>query len=100
MKCQSKGCEEQAVCGLALNVPARGCPVAEHDPIRVVLRLQLCAACVQKTNAPEFFPSDGPLQKMIRAQAQGKAEPDFARAFASAVSFESEEWQTLTQGQG
>jgi hypothetical protein len=95
MNCQMKGCTVEATCGLALNVPAVGCPIAEHDPIRVVLGLQLCDKHLAETPPSDFFGADGRLEQIIRIQARGKAEPDFKRAFVSAVSFESNEWQAL-----
>ncbi len=97
VKCQMKGCEADAACALALNVPAAGCPTPEHDPIRVVVGLHLCAQHLAETKPEDFFTADGHLEQIVIIQAHGKAEPDFKRAFVSAVSLDSEEWKALTK---
>ena len=98
MKCQMKECQAEATAALALNVPAKGCPVAEHEPIRVVIGLQLCDAHLTTSKAEDFFGADSRLEQIIRIQAQGRAEPDFKRAFVSACAFDSDEWKALTKG--
>lgn len=97
MNCQRQGCEKEATCSLAINIPATGCPIAEHDPIRVVIGLQLCDEHLAETKAGDFFTSDGRLEKIVRIRSRGLAEPDFKRAFVSRVEFDSEEWRALSK---
>lgn len=91
-----KVCESDATCALALNVPAVGCPIAEHEPIRIVIGLQLCDKHLAEAKAADFFGTDSRLEQTVRILASGKAEPDFNRAFVSACSFDSVEWKALT----
>jgi len=87
-----------STCALALNVPAMGCPIAEHDPIRIILSLKLCDKCLSETKPSDFFAADlnGNLEQIVRIQARGKAEPDFKRAFVTRVNFEDSDYKILT----
>lgn len=100
MKCARKGCEDEAVCALALNVPAMGCPIPEHEPIKLVLGLVLCDKHFKDEKPENFFSADSGIKSIIRDQLamQGWqqcvkfAEPDFKRAFLSAVPFDDPNW--------
>ena len=93
MKCDSIKCPHEAFGAIAINVPAAGCPIAEHDPIKIVIGLKLCAQCIAHARAEEFMSEQ--LKKIVKIQARGLAEPDFKRAFLSEVKFESPEWLAL-----
>lgn len=95
MKCQKINCQNEASGAIAINVPAMHCPIAEHDPIRVVLGLSLCDACRMAANVQEFLSVQ--VKLIVKIWAQGKAPPDFERAFLTKVEFDSDEWKSLTK---
>lgn len=100
MKCQAKDCQHDAAGAIAINVPALGCPIEEHTPLRMVLGLQLCADHIEseKGRVQEWFAADPRYQSIFRVQARGMAPPDFNRAFITPVSFDSDEWKILSRG--
>jgi hypothetical protein len=101
-RCNRKHCERLATQALVLNVPAKDCPIAEHDPIRIIMRLPLCDACLKSCNAGEFLSpmmrgKPNPLRKVILTMTvgMGKAPPDFKRSFVTGILLESEEFKAF-----
>ncbi len=97
MKCDYKGCEAEATTGLVLNVPVKGCPVPEHDPIRIIIWLQVCEEHLKDARARDFLEADARLPGLIADMAgtMKLAEPDFERAFISGTDLNGAEWQAL-----
>ena len=77
-------------------MPAEGCPIAEHDPIRLVFRLQVCDEHFTALQSdPQSLTTDY-VKKLIKAHTVDLAPPDFGRAFISRVNFGDKEWSVLT----
>lgn len=99
MRCQTTNCPNEAECAIALNVPAMHCPIAEHDPLRLVIGIQLCASCAEEEKAcPQEWINLPHYRQIFHTAAQGKAPPDFKRAFINRVELDSAEWQLLQKG--
>lgn len=93
-----KGCANPATVGLAMNVPAKGVALAEHDPIRILLGIMVCDGCTRKIAAKEFLgDSSSSLGTLLRVMCRkgGWAEPDFDRAFIAPVPLDGEEWKAF-----
>lgn len=105
MKCAVKTCEDPASAAIVLNVPALGMPIREHDPVTMIIGLALCAACLQKEDAKEWFApwpngDPSPHRRIVEIQikSRGLGTPDFDRAFVTGLSLESAEWKMLRGG--
>jgi len=83
--CQRKGCGAPAACGLALNVPAKGWAIDQHQPLRVVIGIVLCDLHFSEVKPSDFCSAPSDMRPMIRAASAGRATPDFTRAFLSKV---------------
>lgn len=97
MKCQQTECCALATEGLVLLIPARGIPLAEHDPIRVVVGLQLCSACIKALDPAELLAPELSLRSLVSKAASGRIPPDFDRAITAGIPLDSNEWRTLAQ---
>lgn len=97
MNCDHTGCTNDAAGSIALNIPAVGCPLKEHDPIRLVLGLKLCTVHGAGAKASDFMSEQ--LKQIVCIAAKGRAAPDFDRAFLTPVSFDSAEWKMLNKPQ-
>ena len=97
MKCQHRDCDNEASGGVVLRVPAVGCPIPEHEPLRVVVGLAVCATHFAELKPADFFTADGRLKQLVRMQCKsaGRAAPDFDRAFMQSIPFDSPEWTAL-----
>ncbi len=94
MKCQRNECTREAECAIAINVPAKGCPIPEHDPLRMVVGLQLCDICAGEEKAESYLSLPG-YKDIFLVAAKGLAPPDFDRAFVTRVDFHSAEWRAM-----
>jgi hypothetical protein len=83
MKCSRTGCERDAVVALMLNVPAKDCPIPEHEPIQIVINLQMCEGCLSEAKAADFLTKD--LEHVVKIAAKGMQPPDFGRAFVTGI---------------
>lgn len=94
--CDKSGCTITASCVLAINVPAKGVPIAEHDPLQMILSLPYCDEHIKVCDATEFLEASGGIMKQhFRDRIPGGRELDFGRAFCSAIRFDSAEWKEL-----
>jgi hypothetical protein len=96
MKCSWNTCQAEAVGAIALNVPAMNIPIPEHDPIRLILGLELCGWHQHEIKSEDVLSDQ--IRYIIVTAAQGRAPVDFDRAFMTPVSFESQEWKALKLG--
>jgi hypothetical protein len=80
-RCCRKGCTQWAAFLPVLRIPAKGCPIPEHEPIAAVIELPLCDQHSNSMSAGEFVTK--PMKKKLRelCHTLGRAEPDFGRAF-------------------
>ena len=80
-RCCRKGCDNWGKFFPVLRIPAKGCPIPEHEPIAAVLELPLCEHHSNSMKAGEFVTK--PMKKKVRelCRQSGRAEPDFSRAF-------------------
>jgi hypothetical protein len=80
-RCCRKHCGHWAKFVPVIRIPAKGCPIPEHEPIAIVVEVPLCDAHSSTVKAGEFLTP--PLRRMVKAQCRqlGKAFPDFSRAF-------------------
>jgi hypothetical protein len=96
MICQRGDCHRASACGIALNIPAMGMPIPEHDPIRVIPLVEFCEVhFTEETGCAAEWLMLRQYQEIVTMACQGKVEPDFARAFITRVEFDSEEWIAL-----
>lgn len=104
--CQRQGCTRRARMALTVNVPARGWPLALHQPIRLVIGVRLCKEHAREARAEDMLGignhydkarpgAHAELRRMIEALTQDRAPPDYERAFVSPISIESEEFQNF-----
>lgn len=79
--CQRKNCEAPARYLPVIRIPAKGCPLAEHEPLAVIIELPLCERHSNTMKAAEFI--NQPLRRRVKHACGSlrKAEPDFKRAF-------------------
>lgn len=93
--CQKNGCTWPASKALTLNVPAKGWPIALHQPVRMVIGLQLCRQCAAAAKPAEFLAGDITIKATIESvcRTAKKAEPDFDRAFISPISLDGDEYR-------
>lgn len=95
MKCSSKDCQADAVCGAAVRVPALNCPVAEHEPLKAALGLRFCEVHFAELKLEDFVNEE--FRKLVRGtlQHQGKAPPDFDRAWLERLELDSPDMKAL-----
>lgn len=82
-----------------MNIPAQGHAIATHQPIKAILGFLLCDQhfC---TATPELLLTDETKDIMTNlVSVQGKALPDFARAWVSKVSTNSPEYKNFIKAQ-
>lgn len=99
--CDLKGCGAKATHAVALNIPAKDCHIAEHEPIRCIAGLQVCEACFATLTVAAIASFTGAngitlpeiVSKMCKAR--NLAAPDFSRAWLDKVTLDSEEWRTF-----
>ncbi len=99
INCQRDGCCKLADGVIAINVPATGIPIQEHDPLRVVFGLHLCDQHIQdemKTGEAHLTPELRQIFEMQARWVNGR-KPDFRRTFITKVEFTSQEYQVLTK---
>lgn len=100
MKCQRRDCTAEATGALAINVPAVGHEIGTHPPITITVGLCLCDRHIADVSVKEFLEADPKrrLQASVEGmcRAQGKAAPDFDRAFVSKVEFTDPAYLRLT----
>lgn len=80
-RCDRKNCNAWAKYVPVIRIPAKGCPIPEHDPIAIVIEVPLCEAHSNTVKAGEFLTDK--LRKAIKITCNmtHKAAPDFKRAF-------------------
>lgn len=78
-----------------MNIPALGCPIAEHDPIKIVIGLTLCDKCFEIEKPRNFLSVE--LRHAITRQTIGRATPDFNRAWLVKIPFDSPDWKALKE---
>lgn len=91
--CSFVGCKCEATHIPKINVPAMGHAIGSHEPIGMCLNLKLCHDhALAFSSADQFSPAaPGAMRDIIKALAAGRAPPDFARAFTTAVPLDAEE---------
>lgn len=99
MKCDFKGCSEEATCMPKVNVPAMGWPIDMHQPLSFVIGLTLCDKHFASARIGDFL-HDGlgtgkSTKEIFRIMARGKIPPDFDQAFLSKCGLNSEEARML-----
>lgn len=73
-----------------------GCPIPEHDPLKLIVGLCLCDQCfeLELSRAQDWINLPG-YKKLFEIVSRGFAPPDFARTYIEKVSFDSREWKVL-----
>lgn len=92
MNCEKRGCVQEATKGLAINVPPTGCEIGTTGVLRGIVGAHLCDEHARTFDAQEFVYEGSPMRTMFIQMADGLREPDFDRAFCTAVEFDSPEW--------
>lgn len=102
-----KGCKAEGKWAIKINVPATGWAIDLHQPLVAIVDLALCDACFAKTTLDSIL---GPqLMEIFHVQArcatiasggdpQRAVPPDFARAWLSKVSINSNEVRLTRRG--
>jgi hypothetical protein len=80
-RCSRKHCQNHATGIPVLRIPAKGCPLAEHEPLSVEIGMPLCTGHSLKVRAGEFLTPK--CKQLVRdlCKRHQRAQPDFARAF-------------------
>ncbi len=98
--CGWKGCTRAGVFAPKICVPARGFAIDCHQPMTAILGLALCDEHVKATT-PAVILSDKLRELFMEiTRSQGKARPDFDRAWVSPVSLNSNEYKRFEKQQG
>jgi hypothetical protein len=100
-KCEREGCERKAEYGVCLNIPAKGFGIDIHTPLQVIIGLCVCHKHLLQIRAEpkqviDIAASDDlrkAIEEMVRAQ--GKADPDYERAFISGLRFDDPQWRAF-----
>jgi len=95
MKCEWKGCREEATRALRVSVPAQDWPIDMHQPARLILSLKCCLEHARAFNAKEFLQENPKLKEVFRIMLRGKQPPDFDRAFSEAIGLDDPELAIL-----
>lgn len=93
MKCQHNNCWRDATGPIALRIPATGMPLAEHDPIKCVVGLQVCDECFGTLKAADFLSEQ--MKKAVNIATMLKVPPDFDKAFLEHLSYDDKDWKIL-----
>lgn len=97
MKCQRNDCPAPATAAVVVNIPAVDHVVSEHDPIKMITGTRLCQEHALKFDVAEFIRMNPNLTDIAQrlCKANQKAEPDMARAFVTALAFDTDEWRAF-----
>lgn len=105
--CSVTSCKAEATTGIAINIPAKGVPIAEHSPLRLVLGAALCQRCyeLEEASVEDWLDMRHETTKAtVRDVVAGiclqrrLADPDFARAFVTPVALDSDEFIAVNGG--
>ena len=94
-KCEATGCVHDAKWAPKINVPAEGWSVEQHQPLQMILGLGLCEPHFVELKIEDYSTSPE-LRQLFEIMATGKCAPDFARAWFSKVSVNSNEFKLMT----
>lgn len=97
MKCSVPSCNAKAECVPVIHVPAADMPLAEADPVRVIIPTPACEQCAG-TLSPSFVFMKAPeIMDSIRGEVTARKIPprDFLRAFTRQLPLESPEWKAF-----
>lgn len=95
MKCSEKNCMKHGKWAPKINVPAKGWPIDMHQPIQSIMTIELCEEHKNSYSIENFINNETPeLQQILTmaCKSQGKAEPDFDRAWLSWLGVGSSEY--------
>lgn len=89
MKCSKNNCPNEAVGMLRVCIPAKAVPLSQHDPLRMITGLHLCADCANDFDAQSILTINPDTVAYITAylKACNKAEADFEKAFAELAPY-------------
>lgn len=82
--CAKVGCTNQATCIPSVMIPAKGCPIAEHDPIKITANVPLCNECFKLQKPSQWLHESLRVGLEISCSMNHLAPPDFKRAFMQA----------------
>src|SRR5687767_13676313 len=96
--CMRDGCKREGRWAPRICVPATGWP-RDHKPVTMVFGLQLCEEHFAEVSAQDFLDPSLPepnLRGALEILAQGRAAPDFQRAYIRRVdTLLDPQWQAL-----
>lgn len=81
LRCQRKNCDNVATCSPVVRIPAKGCPIPEHDPLIAQVGIRLCDGCFSRTRVGEFLSPEFKKVVKVTCNLNHAAKPDFKRAF-------------------
>lgn len=93
-RCVLGECTFEATHAIMLNVPAKGWPIDIHRPVEVFCGLTLCRDHAARVQRHEFMGDHLKAQVKAAVEARGPGpDPDFARAWISAIPINSKRWR-------
>ncbi len=96
--CQKTGCTEPATCAFKVCVPAYGKSPRDFAPLEALVGVTLCNRHMNETNPSEWLnANNGAMKTTMTSMANGRARPDFPRAYLKQVSINSPEFQRFEQ---
>ena len=83
-KCAKNGCQNKGEWAAEVHVPAKGWALSAHTPMSIICDMPLCRDHADGENLLDEMPElRGTISDVL--QANGRAEPDFDRAWTSPV---------------
>ena len=91
--CDRADCGEPAAWSFKLCVPAQGKSPRDFAPLQALVGVTLCPRHMHETNPGEWLDAhEGNMRAVFTQMANGRARPDFARAWLQPVSINSPEF--------
>lgn len=102
--CMWNGCTRPATCAPVLRLPAVGHPIDTHQPIAMMLGLEVCDECFPEITVDHIAPAgmERGVRDIVRilTSSQGRCPVDWDRAFIEKTSLDSDMYRALSKPGG
>lgn len=98
MKCAGKDCPNEATAGVSLRVPfKKRIFFTSPEPTRLLLGLELCPGCMEKTKPSDFLSAKKPgmIEQVLFLQSRHIGKLAYKRAYIEPVEFTDPAWILL-----